>query len=533
MAGHRESGGTTVPPPTPWTDLAAEAPDGLAIVDSAGRFVCVNRAGAHLFGLAETALIGTPAPFPLALDVVAGPAGLFDDGPGEQLTAWTPPSGLRREFAYRLRRTSRDPALTVIAFRDVTEERHRQRRIAAIARSAANLASQGSLSATLDALAREVLQTDALAGVQILTVDDSGRGLRIMGSAGFRDLPDFFDRLLDCRQRGASLRMLDALRDSEPVVVAHRWDTIRTDPAWEPLRDYLGELRWDSFASVPLIIRGRAAGVLNAFFASGQVVGGRTLEFLVAMAEQAAIAVDYASLMQRERDVARRQERQRLARDLHDSIVQQVFSISMQASSMEVLAQRDTSLPAGTVRRIADEVGLLSQTVLADLRAMVHELRPSSTTELGGLEEAVRALVDSTTNRTGLRFSLVVGQGLDGIAGELAEDVYRILAEAIHNVVKHAEAGKVVIRLTVRDEQVRASVADDGRGLATSRQEAPAPDSGYGLKTMQERAQRWGGTVTVKPRENSGTVVRLVVPLAVGVPLRQTSRPRSRPLSGC
>ena len=82
------------------------------------------------------------------------------------------------------------------------------RRLAAIARTTANLASQESLPAILDALAAEVLQTDALAAVQILTLDAGGRQLRIMGSAGFGHWPDFFDRLLECRQRGAALRMI-------------------------------------------------------------------------------------------------------------------------------------------------------------------------------------------------------------------------------------------------------------------------------------------------------------------------------------
>ncbi|WP_220702393.1 sensor histidine kinase [Rhodococcus opacus] len=518
MVGARESDGSMTLLPFAWAGLPEAAPDGLAVVDSAGRFVRINRAGARLFGRTETALIGTLSPFLFTPEVAPEPVGLFDDGPSEQVTPWALDDGPQREFAYRVQQAPGDPRLAVVTFRDVTEERRRQRRIVAVARSAAKLASQGSLSATLDALAREVLQTDALAGVQILTVDESGQGLRIMGSAGFQHWPDFFDRLLECRERGASLLMLDALTDSEPKVVAHRWETIQTDPAWEPLREYLGELHWDSFASVPLIIRGRAAGVLNAFFAPGQIVSTRTLEFLTAMAEQAAVAIDYAALMHRERDVVRRQERQRLARDLHDSIVQQVFSISMQAKSMEVLAQRSTSLPADAVQRIADEVGLLSRTVLADLQAMVHELRPLSTTQVGGLEEAVRALVDSTTNRTGLRFRLFMGQGLDGIEGEMAEDVYRIVAEAIHNVVKHAEAGKVEIRIGVRDQRLRASISDDGRGLSSPREDIPGHSTGYGLQTMTERAERWGGTVTVKPRKRSGTIVQVSVPLTAGLP---------------
>ena len=394
-------------------------------------------------------------------------------------------------------------------------ERHRQRRVAAIARAAANLASQGSLATILDALAAEVLQTDALAAVQILALDAAGRQLRIMGSAGFGHWPDFFDRLMECRRRGAALRMLDAFKQTEPVLVANRWAIIADDPAWEPLRGYLGELPGESFASIPMTARGQAVGVLNAFFAPGQPMEPRTVEFLGAMADQAAIAVDYARLLRHTRDGARRDERQRLARDLHDSIVQQVFSISMQAKSLEVLAERGDAVPAAAVRRISGEVSELSGTVLADLRAMVHELRPASSADLGGLEEAIRALTESTANRTGLTFRVFGGHGLDQVRGELAEDVYRVIAEAIHNVVRHAGASTVTIRLGIRDDRLTATVGDDGQGMAQK-----DPGAGYGLTTMRERAERWGGTVTVRPGRSRGTVVRLTLPLddAIAIP---------------
>lgn len=496
-----------------WATLALDAPDGLAVVDAEGKYAQVNDAAAALCGRAKSDLVGSPAPFPLTRNVANGDLGLLEDGAGEQVCTWRAADGAPLEFAYRAAAASGRSDLTVVAFRDVTDERHRQRRVAAIARSSVKLASAGSLTATLDALAREVLRTDALAGVQILTVDDND-GLRIMGSAGFPRWPDFFDRLLECRKRGAELRMMDAYQHGKPVVVSNRWQVIRNNPAWKPLQEYLGELAWDSFASVPLIIRGRTRGVLNAFFAPGQAVGRRSLEFLLAMAEQAAVAVDYATLLQREREDARRDERQRLARDLHDSIVQQVFSISMQAKSMGVLGERDDVVPADAVRRIADEVGVLSRTVLADLRAMVHELRPPSSAQLG-LEEAVRALTESTKNRTGLRITVVAGHRLDEITGDFAEDVYRIVAEAIHNVVKHADAGKVVIRLGLRGHRLTASVADDGRGIGTS---SAGQAEAYGLTTMTERAQRWGGTVRVEPRSTTGTIVRITVPLPLRMP---------------
>jgi signal transduction histidine kinase len=504
-------------PPVDWSELSAHAPDGLAVVDAAGLFVQLNAAAIALCERDADDLIGMPAPFELACPAPTDAGGLLEDEPAEQVSIWAPVAGVRREFAYRTRPLPGPERATVVAFRDVTAERHRQRRVAAIARTSATLASARSITAMLDAVAREVVQADALAAVQIFTFDGAGRNLQIMGSAGFRRWPDFFDRLMRCRSRGAALRMLDALDGREPVVVPHRWRMIKDDPAWEPLREYLSELEWDSFASVPLMLRGRAEGVLNAFFAPGQVVGRPTLEFLVAMAEQAAVAVDYAALLHEERALARREERQRLARDLHDSIVQQVFSVGMQAKSLSVLGGRGGPVAAATVQRIADEIEDLSKTVLADLRAMVHELRPPTSAAVG-LGEAVRALVESTGNRTGLRFDLHVGSGLSDVGSEIAEDAYRIVAEAIHNVVKHAEAGAVTVRVGVRDHVLTVSVADDGRGLRAARAAAAGGSDGYGLTSMRERAERWGGTLRVRQRSAAGTAVRAVIPLPVSVP---------------
>ncbi|MEW2400853.1 ATP-binding protein [Streptomyces sp. NPDC046862] len=528
-----------------WDDVAAALPDGLAVLDRTGRFVRLNPAAVALFGAEDEAdLLGAPAPFTLLEEgAVAGEAAPEEDHsehPGhadEQVALWAPPSGPGREFAYRSRTLRADPAFTVVSFRDVTDERHRQRRIAAMAQTSIALASEVSLGSTLDAVARQIVQADGLAGAQILILDSTGRELRLMGSAGLRHWDVFLDRLLECRDRGARLCMLDSLTERKPIVVPHRWSQIRQDPAWEPLHGYLGELNWDSFVSVPLTARGRAEGVLNAYFAPGQEIGGRTLEFLAAMAEQAALAVDYATLLQREREGARRNERRRLARDLHDSIVQQVFSIGMQANAVGVLGGRGEAVPAEAVRAFAGEVGALSRTVLADLRAMVHELRPPSSTRLG-LQDAVSALVRSTENRTGLRFRLLCGRDLDAVEAELAEDMYRIVAEAIHNVVKHAEATAVTIRLGVRDHTLSASVRDDGRGLAASGGGRGAPregerggtdgqgwEHGYGLTTMRERAERWGGSMRIRSGAKSGTTVRVVIPLPVRVPEPARSEP--------
>ena len=504
----REPAPRLVPCPG-WSDVTEHAPDGLAVIGD-GAFVRVNAAGVALCGRPVEQLIGAPAPFAIGEASSASPDREVEEEETEQVCVWAAPQGTR-EFAYRARPLPGQPRHAVVAFRDVSAERQRQRRISAIARSSATLASEGSISAILDALAHEVQQADALAAVQILTLDRSGKALQLMGEAGFRRWPHFFDRLMEVRERGGALRMLEAMELRVPVVVPHRWDATRDDPAWEPLDEYHRALNWDWFASVPLIIRGRTGGVLNAFYRPGQVVGPSALEFLVAMAEQAAVALDYAALLQRERDAARREERQRLARDLHDSIVQQVFSIGMQAKAMGVLGAGTSAVPADSVRRIAAEVGTLSQTALTDLRAMVHELRPSASVE-GGLGEAIRTLANSTTNRTGLHVRLILGKGLGELPPELAQDAYRLVAEAIHNVVKHADASRATIRIACRHHVLTASITDNGCGL-TGSSDAPGDRlRGHGLTSMRERAERWGGSLEIADAKPSGTVVRAVLP---------------------
>jgi signal transduction histidine kinase len=267
--------------------------------------------------------------------------------------------------------------------------------------------------------------------------------------------------------------------------------------------------------------------VLNAFYAPGQTVGETELEFLVAMAEQAAMAVDHASLLERERDLARREERQKLARDLHDSVVQQVFSIMMQSKSLGVLVRRGLPPAPETVAQVADELSSTAEAVLGDLRGMVVELRPATTVDQS-LAGALRSLLDTTAARSGLRTELDVDDAADELPAlddDLVEDVYRIVAEAVHNCVKHAAADTLRVRLGMtahgRRRLLVAEVADDGHGLRAAGagdNGAGVASSGFGMTGMCERASRWGGTVHVQEVPTGGTRVRLALPVPAAVP---------------
>jgi len=326
--------------------------------------------------------------------------------------------------------------------------------------------------------------------------------------------------------------MLEALENREPLVAPSRYDAVMQDPAWAPLHEVMGHPRWDWFVSVPLLARGEPVGILNAFFAPGQVVGDTELEFLLAMAEQAAMAVDQAALLERERDVARCEERQKLALDLHDSVVQQVCSMMMQARSLAVLVARRLPPTPEKVAQVADDLSGSAEAVLADLRGMVVELRPEVTTARG-LMSALRSLVDTTSARTGPDVALDVDDPageLSALDADLLEDVYRVVAEALHNSVKHADPARIDVRLAVISHGSRrrlvAEVSDDGRGIGA---ESPAgsaggtTSSGFGMTVMRERAARWGGVVRVRQPGTGGTSVRVTLPLPTSVPARATT----------
>ena len=523
--------GATHPSPAPArvpAELVEHAPEGLAVIDAEARFVEANPAAVVLCGLRPGAVTGARSPFP-------APGAETSARSGESTVEWQPAPGDRREFAYLLNRMP-GQQLWVVSFRDVTVSRQHQRRLAAIAKAASSVASKRSLVGTLETLAREVLQTDSLAGVQVLTTNPAGDRLHVMGAAGFGRAPDFFDKLMECRALGARLVMLEAFEQRKPLVVADRYDVIQRDPAWAPLHELMRHPRWDWFASVPLLARGEPVGILNAFFAPGQVVGDTELEFLLAMAEQAAMAVALAALLDRERDVARREERQKLARDLHDSVVQQVFSMMMQARSLSVLVERGLAPPPEKLAQVADDLSSSAEDVLADLRGMVVELRPATGTERG-LTSALQSLVETTRARTELSVELDVddsAQELDRLDTDLLEDVYRIVAEALHNSVKHAAAKQVAVHLSVGSHGSRrrllAEVTDDGRGLGGGPDAGSSPVSGgLGMTVMQERAARWGGVVRVRDLPAGGVRMQLTLPLLTSLPAAPSGHRAARP----
>lgn len=209
-----------------------------------------------------------------------------------------------------------------------------------------------------------------------------------------------------------------------------------------------------------------------------------------------------ADLRRQAAELAASEERAHLARELHDSVTQSLFSMTLQSRSMELLLARDPALVADKLTELRE----LQRDALAEMRALIFELRPGNVAE-HGVAQALRTHAAGLSGRIGL--PIVVESDLDRRPPiEIEEALYRIAQEALHNVVKHAGARQVRVELGRRDGGVRVRVQDDGHGFDP----ATVADGHLGLAGMRARAQRLGGLFAVASALGEGTVVEAVIP---------------------
>jgi signal transduction histidine kinase len=203
-------------------------------------------------------------------------------------------------------------------------------------------------------------------------------------------------------------------------------------------------------------------------------------------------------------ELAAGEERAHLARELHDSVTQALFSMTLVSRSVELLLERD---PAGAREQLG-QLRELQREALAEMRALIFELRPESlATE--GLVAAIEKQVNSTRARYGIAVDAQLPAEPD-VPLAVKEAIYRVAQEALHNVVKHARASHVELVLDWNAERIRLHLHDNGLGFD------PAGDfpGHLGMRSMRERVTRLGGRFTVTSAPGEGARLHAEVPLS-------------------
>jgi signal transduction histidine kinase len=222
-------------------------------------------------------------------------------------------------------------------------------------------------------------------------------------------------------------------------------------------------------------------------------------------ADQAAIAIENARLHEESKRLAVSEERNRLARELHDSVAQSLSSIALISQALPRILQKDADYARERIERVTE----LARDAQAEMRAIILQLRPISLQE-EGLARALAKLTETFQAREQIEVQLRV-EGDRRLPLSIEEAMWRIAQEALNNVAKHAGASKVWVELRVEPALAALTVADDGSGFQI--EGAPAERTTLGITSMRERAALLGGAIAITSLPDKGTTVDLQIPL--------------------
>lgn len=364
--------------------------------------------------------------------------------------------------------------------------------------------------ATLNAIAAQVSHSLDLEEILNSALEEVLDAVRLESGLAFR-LEEETRTLASIAHRGLSdsfvndtARLpLESSLASEAIEIDQPLVTRTADCPKSQLRDRLEAEGLQLMICIPLIAHGRTVGAISLGSRTMRTITPEELSLLASIGQQIGVAMENARLYEQAQQLAVIKERNRLARDLHDSVTQALYGVTLYAEA----ASRQ--LLSGDPNMVADhlcEIRNTAQESLREMRLLIFELRlPLLKSE--GLEAALQARLESVEARVGLVTELRV-EGDHHVSPEVEEGLYRIAQEALNNTLRHAQASTVSVLLHHNNRSATLQVIDDGIGFDPS---TVQEQGGFGLRGMEERANRLGGTLTVDSSPGAGTKVTVEV----------------------
>ena len=273
----------------------------------------------------------------------------------------------------------------------------------------------------------------------------------------------------------------------------------------EPIRQALVREGLRFGVSVPFMVQGRLLGAMVLGSRGERCMSGEELSLLAAIGQEVSMAVENARLYDRAQQMAAMEERNRLAQELHDSVTQSLYSLTLYAEAAARMLEAGNS---GKAVQHLREIGDAAREALQEMRLLIFELKPLDL-EKAELAEAIRSRLDAVESRVGLKAELrAIGEAV--IGNPLKLELYHVAREALNNVLKHACASNVSVLLTVGPGRVALEVNDDGKGFDP---QAGRASGGLGLAGMADRARRVGGEFSLQSAPGRGTRLSFRAPL--------------------
>lgn len=325
--------------------------------------------------------------------------------------------------------------------------------------------------------------------------DETGRGFARFLTAGLTDAE--IEAIGDLPRTHGLLGHL--LADPSP----YRTEEVRADPravGWWPQ----AHPDMHRFLGVPIVAKGEIIGALYLTDREdGSPFDDADQRVIEVLAAHAAVAIENARLHERSRELSVVEERNRLARELHDAMTQTLFSLSLTADAAAAHVRTEPDRAAEEL----DAVRTLARAGMAELRSLVFELRPAEL-DAEGLGPALVKHAAVVERAHGVPITVTV-RGERRLPPDVEREVFRVATEALHNAVRHARPGAVAVELDTGDDAVRLTIADDGAGFDPT--DPSIASRRLGLTSMRERAAALGGTLDVRSAPMHGTTVELRV----------------------
>lgn len=324
------------------------------------------------------------------------------------------------------------------------------------------------------------------------------------------------------REMSSGVGLAGMVLSRRSAVVLDRYDQVPL-----PVLPILPELAANAVLGMPIFWRDRLIGFFGIGAPPPRRFDEKDVEILGLLGRHAAVAIENARLYERVQRSAVLEERNRLARELHDSVTQKMFSLALIAQTLAPAWKRD---PAEGERR-TERLVELSGTALAEMRGLLAELRPPSPALAapeapdesvgrieGGLISALRNLIREHA-KDGLKVAFLL-RGYEGEDDDLEHTLFRVAQEALANVAKHARVEEATLLLAQEGSRIEIRVVDDGLGFHPGRRREPPGEAaagqpptggGLGITAMRERMERHGGQLRLSSRPGGGTIVQAIV----------------------
>lgn len=487
------------------SEVLANVEDGVLAVDVDGRLLYANPAACRLLGRSADVLRGCEFLQIFESDGGAELPGAFpwnpDDAPTPFRCVVGGPDTLRREVTCSVFCVDSDGAggSWLAIRRETGGEQSLDRTAQALEQITAQLVSAGTVEELLRGIARRAVESTSAVACGIVVVGEDHK-LSVAGGFGFPS------RTRSMRAWTASSITLEELpggalvSSGKPVVLLDARAAMAASPATKAFGETMAELDWKSSYFAPLSWDGEVFGVLGVHLPSA--VAGPTAQecaFYGALANQSSVAVTNARL-------AASIERTRLARELHDSISQALFSMTMHARAAQLAMSKAGLDETGPLGRSVAQLAELTRGTLAEMRALIFELRPGALAE-EGLVSALRKQAAALTAREQVEITVDGPEQRLELGSEVEEHLYRITVEALNNVVKHARAEHATVLVTAEAGALRIVVSDDGVGFDPDAERTGS----MGLSGMSERAHAVGAELSVTSTLGAGSTVTVAL----------------------